>query len=152
MSEQNWTTHIAAGAAWRRFGIMTLLVPILGCVSLFVAFTALFQFFSVLTQGEPNPNLRRCGKDLGQYTTAIIDFLVYNTEHRPFPFASASDTAGKRERDKPATAPAPRKKKTVTRKKTATRKKVSTTQKTVTSSPTRPTPSTATPTPDKPSE
>jgi hypothetical protein len=150
MSEENWTTHIAAGAAWRRFGIMALLVPILGCVSLFVAFTALFQFFSVLAQGEPNQNLRRCGKDLSQYTTAIIDFLVYNTEHRPFPFAAGPDTAVKPERDKPTTAPAPRKKKTVTRKKTATRKKASTTRKTVASSSTRPTARTSAPTPDKP--
>lgn len=133
MSEPDWTTHILAGAAWRRFGIMILLVPILGCVGFFIAFTALFQFFSVLANGETTPSLRRCGEDLGRYATAIIDFLTYNSDRRPFPFAASVATDHKATPGAVAKKPAGAavKKKPATRK-TGTRKR-STTKKTSTS-------------------
>lgn len=132
MSESDWTTHIVAGAAWRRFGIMLLLIPILGCVGFFIAFTALFQFLSVLANGETSPNLRSSGEDLGRYAAAIIDFLTYNSERRPFPFAARADNESRppaatktpRPRHAPATARKPATRKTSQRKRT-TRKKTS---------------------------
>lgn len=146
MSESDWTTHIVAGAAWRRFGIMLLLIPILGCVGFFIAFTALFQFLSVLANGETSPNLRSSGEDLSRYATAIMDFLTYNSEHRPFPFAAGADgdsrspvagaAAGNPPRSRSASAPA---KKAATRKasqrkrtstKKTTRRKTTTSKKT----------------------
>ncbi|MGH8127714.1 MAG: DUF4389 domain-containing protein [Gammaproteobacteria bacterium] len=152
MSEPDWTTHILAGAAWRRFGIMVLLVPVLGCVGLFIAFTALFQFFSVLASGETTPSLRRCGADLSGYATTIIDFLTYNSEHRPFPFASppTSSSIAATAENKPAGAtqkkPTARKaspRKRTTAKKT-TRRTTSTSKKTSTRK--------TTPPPDQPSD
>lgn len=136
MSEPDWTTHVVAGAAWRRFGIMLLLVPVLGCVGIFVAFTALFQFFSVLANGAASPNLSRNGQDLNRYASSIIAFLTYNSERRPFPFAGSG--AGERPQEgtgrtggTAAAVPARRKapaRKTASRKKT-TRRKASTTTK-----------------------
>lgn len=123
MNEPDWTTHITAGAAWRRFGLMVVFVPILACVGFFIAFTALFQFFNVLAQGESSPHLGRNGRDLGRYASDIIDFLTYNSEKRPFPFAADETT----ESPKPA---APRKKKTTARKKTGTTRKKTTTRRT----------------------
>ncbi|MGA7964857.1 MAG: DUF4389 domain-containing protein [Gammaproteobacteria bacterium] len=155
MSEPDWTTHILNGAAWRRFGIMVLLVPILGCVGFFIAFTALFQFLSVLANGETTSNMRHCGEDLSRYATAIIDFLTYNSEHRPFPFASPSTGSStateltKTPEDTAKKKPAARKtspRKRSTAKKT-TKRTTSTSKKTSAGS-TRAT----TPSPDKPSE
>lgn len=128
MSEPDWTTHIASGAAWKRFGIMLLLAPILGCVASFVAFMALFQFFSVLANGEPSPHLRQFGEDLSRYATSIIDFLTYNSERRPFPFAARNDGANAGRKPAPGqgrpAAPARKaaSRKTTTRKRTTTRK------------------------------
>lgn len=42
--------------------------------------------FSVIT-GESNRNLRQLGKALSIYIKQIIDFLTYNSNLRPFPFA-----------------------------------------------------------------
>jgi len=123
MNEPDWTTHITGGAAWRRFGIMVMLVPIFACVGFFIAFTALFQFFNVLAQGEPNPHLSRNGRDLGRYASDIIDFLTYNSEKRPFPFSDGDETD-----QEPAPKAAPSKK-AAPRKKTTTRKKTGTTRK-----------------------
>ena len=142
MSEPDWTTHVVAGAAWRRFGLMLLLVPVLGCVGFFVAFTALFQFFSVLANGEASPSLSRNGEDLNRYASSIIAFLTYNSERRPFPFAGpgagqarakqageAGDTAtaAPPRRKAPARKAAPRK--TTRSKKTAQRRKTASTTK-----------------------
>jgi hypothetical protein len=125
MNEPDWTTHITAGAAWRRFGIMVIFVPILACVGFFIAFTALFQFFNVLAQGEPNPHLGRNGRDLGRYASDIIDFLTYNSEKRPFPFAEDEDGEKVKTPASEGTSP----KKATPRKKTTTRKKTGTTRK-----------------------
>jgi hypothetical protein len=133
MNEPDWTTHITAGTAWRRFGLMIVFVPILACVGFFIAFTALFQFFNVLAQGEPSPHLGRNGRELGRYASDIIDFLTYNSEKRPFPFAAdvPADAASSAEAKSPRPASS-RKKKTAARKKTGTTRKKTTTRRTTT--------------------
>ena len=163
MSESDWTTHIVAGAAWRRFGIMLLFIPILGCVGCFIAFTAVFQFLSVLANGETSPNLRSSGKDLSRYATTIIDFLTYNSEHRPFPFAapgagessSATSGAATAQTPRPRSAPSSGKKtatrKASQRKRTSTKKTTRRTTSTSKKTGTTPTRQTTTP-PDKTSD
>lgn len=132
MTDSDWTTYVLSGAAWRRFGIMLLLMPILACVSFFIIFTAFFQFFSVLSKGETSPHLCRSGADLGRYAAAIIDFLTYHSDARPFPFDGrvmdrAADTVVPAENAAPPAAKPVRKKpasrKVATRKKAAVRKK-----------------------------
>lgn len=127
MNEPDWTTHIASGLAWRRFGLMVIFIPILACVGFFIAFTALFQFFNVLAQGEPNPHLAGNSRDLGRYAGDIIDFLTYNSEKRPFPFTDrTADSERRPGKPKPATP----QRKTSPRKKTTTRRTKSTSQST----------------------
>ncbi len=128
MNEPDWTTHITAGAAWKRFGIMIVCIPILACVGFFIAFTALFQFFNVLAQGEPNPHLGRNGRDLGRYALGIIDFLTYNSEKLPFPFSASDETDTEPAPQAAPPKPATPRKKTTTRKKTATTRKKTTTR------------------------
>lgn len=103
MTEPSWTTHVLAGAAWRRFGIMLLFAPVLCCAGFLIAFVALFQFFTVLASGETNPHLGSLGGELGRFAGAIIAFLTYNSERPPFPFAPWPG-AGARERAPPARA------------------------------------------------
>jgi len=140
MNEPDWTTHITSGSAWRRFGLMVAFAPILACVGFIIAFTALFQFFNVLAQGEPSPQLRRNGRELGAYSHDIISFLTYNSEKTPFPFAaeegneaetatvktaSDADASGKKTTASGA-AGTPHKKTTARKKTGTTRKKTST--------------------------
>lgn len=85
----SWTDHVLNGESWRRFGFMLLFAPLLGCVGFMIAFVALFQFFSVLASGENNSQLRSLGRDLSRFAVAIMDYLTYNTERKPFPFAAS---------------------------------------------------------------
>lgn len=140
MNEPDWTTHITSGSAWRRFGFMIAFAPILACVGFIIAFTALFQFFNVLAQGEPSPHLRRNGRELGDYSHDIIAFLTYNSDKPPFPFAAEEEketetTPGEAASEPGASAKktsatkaagAPRKKATARKKTGTTRKKTST--------------------------
>ena len=134
MNEPDWTTHITSGTAWRRFGLMVVFAPILACVGLIIAFTALFQFFNVLAQGEPSPSLGRNGRELGGYACDIISFLTYNSEKPPFPFTGedepGTETAANKTSPKAA---APHKKKATARKKTGTARKKTTTRRTTAS-------------------
>ncbi len=103
MSEATgWTDHVLAGASWRRFGFMLLFAPLLACVGFMIACIALFQFFSVLASGENNSQLRALGRDLSRFGVAIMDYLTYNTEQKPFPFGTRphADTS---DRDEPET-------------------------------------------------
>lgn len=84
----SWTDHVLAGASWRRFGFMLLCAPLLACVGFLIACIALFQFFSVLASGENNLQLRHLGRDLARLGVAIMDFLTYNTDRKPFPFGT----------------------------------------------------------------
>lgn len=85
----SWTDHVLNGESWRRFGFMLLFAPLLGCVGFMIAFVALFQFFSVLASGENNAQLRSLGRDLSRFAVAIMDYLTYNTDRKPFPFAAS---------------------------------------------------------------
>ena len=144
MADSDWTTYIFSGAAWKRFGIMLLLMPILACVSFFIIFTAFFQFFSVLSKGETSHHLCRSGADLGRYAAAIIDFLTYHSDERPFPFggqvanrpnrpaAAAAHESSDEDAAPPTMRPARKKpvtRKVLTRKQPAARKTTATRKK-----------------------
>lgn len=94
MAERSWLDHVSSGAAWRRFGVMLVLLVVVTCVAFLVFLTSVFQFFGVLSSGEVNPHLSRFGSELAQLTRDIIAFLTYNTEKRPFPFSEWTDEGG----------------------------------------------------------
>ncbi|MGH8224550.1 MAG: DUF4389 domain-containing protein [Gammaproteobacteria bacterium] len=145
MSETtSWTDHVLAGASWRRFGFMLLFAPLLGCVGFLIACIALFQFFSVLASGENNAQLRGLGRDLSRLAVAIMNYLTYNTEQKPFPFGAAPRADAVRETTAAAVAgansetvaqesarstrrPAARRKRKATPRKTTPRRRSATT-------------------------
>lgn len=129
MNEPDWTTHITSGNAWRRFGLMVAFAPILACVGCIIAFTALFQFFNVLAQGEPSPQLGRNGRELGDYSHDIISFLTYNSDKPPFPFAAEEESEKKAATVKTGSEAVTTRKKTTARKKSGTPRKKTTTRK-----------------------
>lgn len=45
------------------------------------------QTIIALISGEPNRNLQKAGYLFGCYLHEIIEFLVYNTDDKPFPFS-----------------------------------------------------------------
>jgi len=108
---------------------MLLFAPILCCAGFLVGFVALFQFFTVLASGETNPHLAGLGRELGRFSMAIMDFLTYNTDRAPFPFAPwpaetvspDADSAPPRGAARPRSDAASRSARTRRRKKTSSR-------------------------------
>lgn len=123
MAEPSWTEHILAGAAWRRFGMMLLFAPVLGCLGFLVFFVALFQFFAVLASGETNPHLAGLGHDVARFAAAIMEYLSYNAERPPFPFAPRASDARIRRRPRSTAASIERKTSKSTRRKRTTAKR-----------------------------
>lgn len=145
---KNWTDYVLDGQAWLRFLFMLLFAPLLGCVGFMVLCLALFQFCSVLANGESNPQLRDLGRDLSRLGTDIVAFLTYNTDRKPFPLGEvpadspqAGKTAESKQDSKPAAPQASETPegsdtaKAAPRKKTATKKKTRSTGATTSRSP-----------------
>lgn len=69
-----------------RFVAMLLLVVVFQVLEVVLAVLVLVQFVAHLFRGEPLAELRRLGASLAEYARAILRFLCYETEERPFPF------------------------------------------------------------------
>lgn len=79
--------NLTSGNQWLRLIYMVLfafLLEIAGFVML--AVVALQFLFSIVT-GRANDNLRRLGDQIASYIYQTLQFLIYNTEEKPFPFA-----------------------------------------------------------------
>jgi hypothetical protein len=119
---------------WLRIAFMIALAIALYVASIVLTLLTIAQaVFSLLT-GKDNLNLRALGKDLGTYVLQILEFLTYNSEHKPFPFsaypgseeaesAAAESTAPAEEAPvKKAAAKASPAKKTTTKSSTTAKK------------------------------
>jgi len=72
---------------WLRAAIMLLFLIICELGKVILGLVALAQFIFVLLTGSANENLQRFGKSMGIYLQQVIEFLSYNQEEKPFPFA-----------------------------------------------------------------
>ena len=71
---------------WLRGLYMLLFFVIYNVVEALVVLVALFQLGHTLITGAPNPRLRDFGAHLSAYVYAIMRYLTYGTEDRPYPF------------------------------------------------------------------
>jgi len=73
-------------ATWLRLLFM-LIMAVIFCLGVTVgAVVVLLQFFWVLFTGEPKPELKAVGRQLGEYAREIALYMSFDTEERPFPF------------------------------------------------------------------
>jgi hypothetical protein len=79
--------HLRSKAIWTR-GLTMLLFAVFWMVAEAVLLlVAVFQFGSTLLTGATNDNAARFGAALARYLFQIAQFVTYNSEERPFPFA-----------------------------------------------------------------
>ncbi|MDR2213116.1 MAG: DUF4389 domain-containing protein [Pseudomonadales bacterium] len=69
-----------AVAAWLTTFVLMVVIPV--------------QVVLVLITGAPNANLRHFGLTATAYLSQTLQFLLYSTEHKPFPFAPFPDPSG----------------------------------------------------------
>lgn len=69
-------------------GLFVLLFYLVARVAfLVVGAIAIAQFLHTLVAREPNDRVRDFGKDLSRYIAEIVEFLSYETDRKPWPFA-----------------------------------------------------------------
>lgn len=73
---------------WIR-GLVMLFFVMVKCLALWLIYLiALFQFVSDLLTNKPNERLLEFSKQLNIYFLQILNFLTFNSEIKPFPFAN----------------------------------------------------------------
>ncbi len=83
--------NVKSEKQWLR-GLFALLFIIILEITKVVGVTvAILQFLFAILTGKGNSNLTQFGSSLAQYFQQILDFLTYNSDDKPFPFAQWPD-------------------------------------------------------------
>lgn len=72
---------------WFRIAFMIALAIALYLAGMILTLLIVAQALFGLLTGTDNRNLRELGAGLTQYVRQVLDFLTYNSEFKPFPFA-----------------------------------------------------------------
>ncbi|ODS23470.1 hypothetical protein AB835_08800 [Candidatus Endobugula sertula] len=70
-----------------RFVFMVLFAIIASVASYIISLLVVIQCVFVLVTGVANDRLQAFGRSMSQYIFQIVNFLTYNSEDKPFPFA-----------------------------------------------------------------
>ena len=73
---------------WLRGLFMLFFIVTKYLVAWLIVLIALFQFVADLLTGKPNDKLLEFTKHLNAYLLQIVNFLTFNSESKPFPFAN----------------------------------------------------------------
>ncbi|UCH74278.1 MAG: DUF4389 domain-containing protein [Rhodospirillales bacterium] len=87
----DWTSGFRSRRTWTRGFFMLLFLVILWLARLLLIVVAVFQFGAQLITRRPVGRLLPFGRSLAIYLQEIALFLTYNSEYKPFPFASWPD-------------------------------------------------------------
>jgi len=90
MEHQN-THHLADRQVWLRLLYMLFFAIAYGIAEALVGLVALFQFFAVLFTGSVHERVLRFGRNLSSYVFQVLQFVTFNDERLPFPFAEWPD-------------------------------------------------------------
>ncbi|MEY3667088.1 MAG: hypothetical protein RL572_628 [Pseudomonadota bacterium] len=74
-------------AQWFRIAFMLALAVALYLAGMVLTLLIIAQALFGLLTGADNRNLRELGAALTAYVRLVLDFLTYNSEFKPFPFA-----------------------------------------------------------------
>ncbi|MEX2009168.1 MAG: DUF4389 domain-containing protein [Dongiaceae bacterium] len=87
-TEHEERTSPGAGDAWMRGLFMLLFIVIYGVLKVVLSAVVIFQFVATLVARGPNQRLLELGRSLSDYVYAILLFLTYNSDEKPYPFAA----------------------------------------------------------------
>ncbi len=78
--------NIKARETWLRGLHIVIFAVIYSIAEIVVAAVVLFQFLSTLFTGRKNDRLLEFGDNLSNFIYQILEYLTFNTDHKPFPF------------------------------------------------------------------
>ena len=89
--------NLSAKQTWLRGLYILIFAVIYSIAEIVLWFVVLFQFVATLFSGKTNDRLLNFGAQLSTFIYQILQYVTYNSEERPFPFAPWPDvksTAG----------------------------------------------------------
>ncbi|MGV6851432.1 MAG: DUF4389 domain-containing protein [bacterium] len=75
------------GNIWCRLGYTALFGLIYSMADMVLVILVITQFCFLVFSGDKNKELARFGQQVSDYLYAILRFLTFNSDERPFPFA-----------------------------------------------------------------
>jgi len=89
--DEQMKSRLTSKDVWVRGLYMIFFAIAWGLSELLLTFSVIFQFLAVLFTGSANLPLLRFGQNLSRYHYQIAQFVSFNSEARPFPFADWPD-------------------------------------------------------------
>ncbi|MFC6632356.1 DUF4389 domain-containing protein [Microbulbifer taiwanensis] len=87
MQNEELKHNLTSGNQWMRLLYMVLFAFLLEIAGFVMLAVVALQFLFAIFTGRANDNLRRLGDQIASYFYQTLQFLIYNTEEKPFPFA-----------------------------------------------------------------
>ncbi|WHI48172.1 DUF4389 domain-containing protein [Microbulbifer sp. JMSA004] len=87
MKNDDLKRNLTSGNQWVRLIYMVLFAVCLQVAAWLLMAVVILQFLFSIISGKSNDNLRRFGDQLASYVYQAIQFLIYNSDEKPFPFA-----------------------------------------------------------------
>ncbi len=85
--------NIKSRSTWLRLLFMVVYYVLATLTAAVLSVVVVLGFFWVLFTGEKNEQLQQAGQASGAYLYAIIRYLTFNTEDKPFPFGDEFPSA-----------------------------------------------------------
>jgi len=87
MSNEELKENLTSPNQWLRLVYMVLFAVLLEIAGFVMLAVIIAQFLFAIFTGSANDNLRRLGDQIATYIYQTLQFLIYNTEEKPFPFS-----------------------------------------------------------------
>ena len=87
MSNEELKHNLTSTNQWVRLVYMVLFAVLLEIAGFVMLAVVIAQFIFAIFTGNANDNLRRLGDQLASYIYQTLQFLIYNSEEKPFPFS-----------------------------------------------------------------
>ncbi|MBN8431024.1 DUF4389 domain-containing protein [Microbulbifer salipaludis] len=87
MSNEELKQNLTSSNQWLRLIYMVLFAVLLEIAGFVMLAVVIAQFLFAIFSGSANDNLRRLGDQIASYIYQTLQFLIYNSEEKPFPFS-----------------------------------------------------------------
>ncbi|WP_105101499.1 DUF4389 domain-containing protein [Microbulbifer pacificus] len=87
MSNEELKRNLTSTNQWLRLVYMVLFAVLLEVAGFVMLAVVIAQFLFAIFTGGANDNLRRLGDQISTFIYQSLQFLIYNTEEKPFPFS-----------------------------------------------------------------
>ncbi len=85
--DNNIMAHVKDSQTWLRLFFMLMFAVIYSVAEIVLTAVVIFQFLVRLFTGKSNERVLRLGGQISTFIYQILNYLTFNSEERPYPFA-----------------------------------------------------------------